>query len=236
MNPFEILEISPDASIEDIKAAYHRLAKQWHPDRYSGQEKVVAEEKFRALAEAFSTLKDPGRRLAALNQLPRTPVPPSPGAAQDRESPKERSSEDWADMAREAFKAGNVDQARALIHYAIRMDDGKAAYQALLAAILEQEGSDVRGVMKALEAAVRLDPKDVESHIKLASHFKSQGMTARAQKHLELARGLAPNHPKLRQSRPGSAGERGGKPPMTAPPAGLMDQLRDLWGRLTGKG
>ena len=62
MNPFDVLEIRPDASPEDIKAAYHRLAKQWHPDRYTGDAKVEAEEKFRELAEAFSTLKDPGKR------------------------------------------------------------------------------------------------------------------------------------------------------------------------------
>ena len=52
MNPFQVLEVSPGASAEDIKASYHRLAKQWHPDRYMGEEKAEAEERFRELAEA----------------------------------------------------------------------------------------------------------------------------------------------------------------------------------------
>lgn len=242
MNPFEVLEIPADASNEDIKAAYHRLAKQWHPDRYSGKEKEVAETRFRELAEAFSMLKDPGRRLTLQQQQqPARPQAPVPAAPRPQEAAGERTPEDWAAMAREAFNDGKVDQARALIHYAIRMDGSKAGYHALLAGILEQEGGDVRAVIKALETAVRLDPKDVESHIKLAGHFQGLGMAARAQRHLDLARELAPNHPKLRKHRPpqqpqahGGKGQGKGKAPAVQP--GLMDQLRDLWGRLTGRG
>jgi curved DNA-binding protein CbpA len=235
MNPFEVLEISPDASAEDIKTAYHRLAKQWHPDRYTGKEKEVAEARFRELAEAFSILKDPGRRLSFQQQMPRVQAAPAT-AAREQDSPRERSAEDWAGMAREAFKDGKVDQARALVHYAIRMDGSKAAYHALLASILEQEGGDVRAVVKSLEMAVRLDPKDVESHIKLAGHFQSQGMSARAQRHLQLAHELAPNHPKLRQPKAARPEPKGGKRPAPTPPPGLVDQLRDLWDRLTRRG
>lgn len=240
MNPFEVLEIPADASAEDIKAAYHRLAKQWHPDRYSGKEKEAAEARFRELAEAFSMLKNPARR----PPLPPQQAPSRPAAAapsREPEAARERTPEDWAAMAREAFNDGKVDQARALIHYAIRMDGAKAAYHALLASIIEQEGGDVRAVVKALETAVRLDPKDVESHIKLAGHFQSQGMSARSQRHLQIARELAPNHPKLRQPRPPQpsqtkGGKAQGKGHAPAVQPGLMDQLKDLWGRLTGRG
>ena len=62
MNPYEILEIAPGSSAEDIKAAYHRLAKRWHPDRFTGAEKEEAEKRFRQLAEAFNMLKDAGKR------------------------------------------------------------------------------------------------------------------------------------------------------------------------------
>lgn len=236
MNPFEVLEIPADASAEDIKAAYHRLAKQWHPDRYTGKEKEVAEARFRELAEAFSMLKNSARRPPAPQQAPSIPTAATP--AREPDAARERTPEDWAAMAREAFNDGKVDQARALIHYAIRMDGAKAAYHALLASIIEQEGGDVRTVVRALETAVRLDPKDVESHIKLAGHFQSQGMAARSQRHLQIARELAPNHPKLRQPRQpqakGGKAQGKGHAPVVQP--GLMDQLKDLWGRLTGRG
>ncbi|WP_243288192.1 J domain-containing protein [Geothrix terrae] len=245
MNPFDVLEIPSDASPEDIKAAYHRLAKQWHPDRYTGAEKVEAEARFRELAEAFSTLKDPGKRLAMMQQLPKTPVaaPTPPGKEKDAEAASERTAEDWAALAKEAFEGGRVDQAQALIQYAIRMDGKKPQYHALLATILEQSGGDLRTVVKALEAAVRLAPRDVDSHLRLAAHFQTLGMVARAQRHLQTAREIAPNHPKLRQTAfkggKGAAGAAGQKGKVQTAPAGqpgLVDQLKDLWGRLTGKG
>jgi Tfp pilus assembly protein PilF len=148
-------------------------------------------------------------------------------------------------MAKAAFEEGNNDQARALIHYAIRLDEEKAHYHSLLASILEKEGGDLRAVVKALENAVRLAPRDVDSHIRLANHFQTLGMDARAQRHLQAAREISPNHPKLRTPVPrGSRGGHGTKGSSSSgqkvkeplPPAGLLDQLRDLWGRLTGKG
>lgn len=242
MNPYEILEIPPDASPEDIKAAYHRLAKQWHPDRFSGEAKAEAETRFRELAEAFSLLKDPVKRQNFQQQLPKAP-PPGQAPGREGEAVLERTPEDWAAMAKEAFEAGKTDQAQALIHYAIRLDGTKASYHVLLAAILEREGRDLRAVVKALEAAIRLSPKDVESHLKLATHFHTLGLAARAQGHLQTAREIAPNHPKFRAQKTGAGGKGakpapGGKGKKGAVPesAGLVDQFKALWGRLTGKG
>ncbi len=246
MNPFNVLEVPPDASPEDIKAAYHRLAKRWHPDRYTGDEKVEAEAKFRELAEAFSTLKDSTKRTAAQQQ--QVAKAPAGGVAAEFDSAVERTSEDWAAMAKTSLDEGKVAQARALIHYAIRLDSEKPHYQTLLASILEQEGGDLRAVVKALETAVRLAPRDVESHIRLAHHFQTLGMAARAQRHIQLAKEISPDHPKLRlptakssKSAKGSAphGKKpssGKKGKVPDPPASLINQLKDLWGRLTGKG
>ena len=236
MNPFEVLEISPDASPEDIKAAYHRLAKRWHPDRFQGPDKAEAELRFRQLAEAFSLLKDPTRRVS----LPAPAAGAPAGAGADSASAEERTPADWAAMARTAFEEGNLDQARALIHYAIRLDGQNPRHHSLLAAILERDGEDLRGIVKALETAVRLDPRDAESHLKLGIHFQTLGLQARSQRHLHEAQELAPDLPYFRAAaRAAERGSRSGAHPTqkaaSAEP-GLADQLRDLWGRWTGKG
>ena len=58
---YETLGVKPDASDADIKSAYRRLARKFHPDvsKESG-----AEEKFKSVNEAYEALKDPSRRKA----------------------------------------------------------------------------------------------------------------------------------------------------------------------------
>ncbi|NQE06763.1 Chaperone protein DnaJ [ANME-1 cluster archaeon GoMg1] len=58
---YEILGVSRDAKEKDIKKAYRRLAKQYHPDTYKGDKKE-AEEKFKEISEAYEVLVDKDKR------------------------------------------------------------------------------------------------------------------------------------------------------------------------------
>lgn len=55
-NFYEILGVSKDASDEEIKKSYRRLAKQYHPDVNKGDKK--AEERFKEISEAYETLSN----------------------------------------------------------------------------------------------------------------------------------------------------------------------------------
>jgi curved DNA-binding protein len=59
-NPYEILGVSRDASPDEIKRAYRRLAKQYHPDRNPGNK--GAEAKFKEMQAAYEVLGDQSRR------------------------------------------------------------------------------------------------------------------------------------------------------------------------------
>ena len=57
---YDILDVSRDASEDELKKSYRRLALKYHPDRNPND--PVAEEKFKEAAEAYDVLNDPEKR------------------------------------------------------------------------------------------------------------------------------------------------------------------------------
>jgi curved DNA-binding protein CbpA len=232
MNPYEILEIAPGASSEDIKAAYHRLAKQWHPDRFSGPEKAAAEQRFRMLAEAFNMLKDTVRPEVP----PQAPSQAPPQISLDEPAPaaeKERTAEDWYTEAKAAFDRKEYDRALGLSQYSLRMDSEKADYHLLVGKSLEAMNGDKKAIVKAYENVIRLNPKDVDALIRLAEIFQSLGMHVRATRLWERARHMAPDHKVFHREQKNKAAQIQG---FSEQLHDLLDQGKALFQRLFHRG
>ena len=56
-DPYKVLGVSPDASDEEIKQAYRRLAKKYHPDRNQGSEEAA--KKMQEVNAAYEQIKNP---------------------------------------------------------------------------------------------------------------------------------------------------------------------------------
>ncbi|BBO74245.1 hypothetical protein DSCW_16620 [Desulfosarcina widdelii] len=85
---YAILGISSMATADEIKAAYRRLAKTYHPDCYQGGSHL-----FRQIQEAYHVLGDAERRRQYERQIRKSPVPEGPKSYPEPEPliPKNRS-------------------------------------------------------------------------------------------------------------------------------------------------
>lgn len=59
-DPYSVLGVSRDASAEDIKKAYRKLSKEWHPDKHKGDKNV--ESRFKEINEAYEVVGNADKR------------------------------------------------------------------------------------------------------------------------------------------------------------------------------
>ena len=60
-DPYQVLGVSPNASDDDIKKAYRKLAKKYHPDNYANSEfSDIANDKMQQINEAYDIIKNGG--------------------------------------------------------------------------------------------------------------------------------------------------------------------------------
>ena len=59
---YELLGVNKNATDDEIKSAFRKLAKQYHPDLHKGADKVEAEAKFKQINEAYEVLGDAEKR------------------------------------------------------------------------------------------------------------------------------------------------------------------------------
>src|SRR4030095_5691732 len=83
---YDILGVAKNASEEDIKKAYRKLAMKHHPDRNQGDDAKKSEDKFKGAKEAYEMLSDPQKR-AAYDQYGHAGVDPNMGGAGFRGGP-----------------------------------------------------------------------------------------------------------------------------------------------------
>ncbi|KAK9054490.1 hypothetical protein SSX86_025568 [Deinandra increscens subsp. villosa] len=85
---YNILKVNRNATDEDLKKAYRRLAMIWHPDKNLNRNKTEAEAKFKQISEAYDVLSDPQKRqiydLYGEEALKSGQVPPPPPSSSGR--------------------------------------------------------------------------------------------------------------------------------------------------------
>jgi len=97
---YELLGVKRDAKPEEIKKAYRRLARKYHPDVNPGDK--GAEDRFKQMSEAFDILSDPKKRKVydrfgeySDNLANAAAAGATPGSTYTRGAPFDFSGFDW---------------------------------------------------------------------------------------------------------------------------------------------
>jgi curved DNA-binding protein CbpA len=184
---YQLLGVSPHASVAEIRQAYARLAREKHPDRFRDEaEKKRAQSAFQDITTAFNTLANPKSREEY-------------DASRDKPVPRtaEEIATDAYDRSQAALEAGQVDEAVTLLRTAVHHAPGQVSYQLALGRALARVPQAAREAVQVLERVAQLAPQNASALLELATVLARQGLKLRAQKTLEAALRLAPRDARL---------------------------------------
>jgi len=103
-NHLQVLGVDHDSSWSDIKTAFQRAAREWHPDRYIAEpeKQKLAEERFKIISQAYNALSNYYQHHGKLPEGPAQAQGASPVAGeQDFEIPLQPDTSIWSGLATE---------------------------------------------------------------------------------------------------------------------------------------
>jgi tetratricopeptide (TPR) repeat protein len=198
-NHYELLGLTPDASDAEVKAAYFRLAKRFHPDVHHHLALADLEDKlgkiFIRLGEAYEQLSTPEGRAAYQAAL----SPPRPAGTGTEAKPPPAptlSVEEMFERAKERFEDGKYWEALALLGEVVRVAPGglKQHARLLMARAFLKYPDKERDAERELLEVVQAEPANVEALFLLGGLYQRRGHNARAEAMFRKVLELRPNH------------------------------------------
>jgi tetratricopeptide (TPR) repeat protein len=167
---YEVLGLARGASASEIKMAYFKLAKAYHPDRHyePGMEAVhpMLVALFDRLTQAYHVLNQ--ESIQRNNDEVKAVRKHAPSTARsDEPDEQEQQAAEHCQRGEEALLAGNLKEAIACLEWAVKQDDTKARYHALLGQALAHVPNRREDAKGELRLAIELDPYNADYHIVL---------------------------------------------------------------------
>lgn len=148
-NPYEILGVSENASDEEIKKAYRKLAKQYHPDNYTDNPlKDLADDKMKEVNEAYDTI-----------QKLRSSGSSSNGHSNNSNSYSgNNSGEPIYSRIRRLISSGRIDEAETLLN---GISERTAEWHFLMSLVMYRKGW-LQDARNEINIACQMDPYNQE--------------------------------------------------------------------------
>ncbi|MBE7040139.1 MAG: J domain-containing protein [Ruminococcaceae bacterium] len=149
-DPYEVLGVSKDASVDEIKKAYRKLAKKYHPDNYVNNPlSDLAEEKFKEINEAYEQLTNES----------------SGGYNSSYQGRKTESSGEFAKI-RNLINIGNLNEADSALD---AISNRTAEWFFLKGTVFMNRGWHTQGI-NFIRQAVNMDPTNHEYRTVLSNY------------------------------------------------------------------
>ncbi len=190
LDHYQLFGISRAADEAEIKKAYFKFARKFHPDRFGRdldpKQKAQIDELFDRITKSYKALSTPGAAAA--------PPEPPPPAADEADKDPGKNADTRFRQGKTLYSQARYEEAIQYLEEAVRMNDNKGDYFLLLA--LSQ--AKVRGYSKKAEKnflrAIELEPWNPEGIVGLGILYKKEGMTTRARRQFERALEIEANH------------------------------------------
>lgn len=182
---YQILNVEPNASPEEISRSYRKLVLKYHPDRIKDpKDKAAAEETLKEITEAYNTLSNWKLRKEYDKTLSQ---PKSP-----EKSPQERAKE-YFSQAMEHFQKGEMKAAESLFAFVLTLTPSDVSARFYLGiSKLHSPITRIDGA-KLIEESLKADPFHPDWFITYAKILKKLRQEIRAKKVLEEGMKANPN-------------------------------------------
>jgi len=213
---YQLLGVERTATVQQIKKAYFRLAKAYHPDRHfdpaMADLKDTLDTLFDRIHKAYEALSDQATRAEYELELQRQKAAAQQQAAQGEfeEKHAEEYVENYAEKAVRAeeqfnngmkdFKMGNFWGAVEAFTWATRLDPLKPPYFFYLGICLANIPRRKHEAEEHLQKAVELDPTKAEYHLELSNLYLRAGLKSKALGVLSAAQNHLPTSQKVTEA------------------------------------
>jgi len=193
---YDVLGVDQRADADELKRAYFQLARNFHPDRYhaeGGEMLKRMQNAFTELAQAHETLKNPELRevydYKMRKELTAREKSTNVGGDVDRGVLDQERAADNFETGFSLLMDGESEEATAFLARAVHFGPKNPRYRAYYGKALAADKSQRHKAESELQAAISLDPDNVNYKIMLADFFIQFNLRKRAEG--ELTRLLA---------------------------------------------
>lgn len=177
-NYYDILGLPRNATNRQVRDRFRTLARELHPDRFQGNEKSEAEERFQEITQAFNVLNDPARRRDHDLELARPD-----GLKQDASE----AARVYLQRGIKAFREKQYSQAAENFDRATRENPNSAQSWHYLAMACRSRRQWLSRAREAILKACDIDPMNAV-YLRLAGDiFADSGMNRRAKIYYQKA-------------------------------------------------